>query len=145
MTDYVTFKAAGQLFGLPIERVQDVFRLVSLTRVPLAAAEIAGVLNLRGRIVTIIDLANRLQLKSAKGAARDLAIGVDVGAESFGILVDNVSEVLSLSDDDRERSPINFGRALASASAGVFRLENELLVILDADRIVDIHGRAAAA
>jgi purine-binding chemotaxis protein CheW len=145
MTDYVTFKAAGQLFGLPIERVQDVFRLVSLTRVPLAAAEIAGVLNLRGRIVTIIDLANRLQLKSAKGAARDLAIGVDVGAESFGVLVDSVSEVLSLSDDDRERSPINFGRALASASAGVFRLENELLVILDADRIVDIHGRAAAA
>jgi purine-binding chemotaxis protein CheW len=145
MTDYITFKAAGQSFGLPIERVQDVFTVANLTRVPLAAPEIAGVLNLRGRIVTIIDLVNRLQLKSSKAAARHLAIGVEAGAESFGILVDSVAEVLSLPDAERERPPINLDRGLANASAGVFRLERELLVILDADRIVDIHGRAAAA
>jgi purine-binding chemotaxis protein CheW len=145
MTDYITFKAAGQSFGLPIERVQDVFTVANLTRVPLAAPEIAGVLNLRGRIVTIIDLVNRLQLKSSQAAARHLAIGVEAGAESFGILVDSVGEVLSLPDAERERPPINLDRGLANASAGVFRLERELLVILDADRIVDIHGRAAAA
>jgi purine-binding chemotaxis protein CheW len=145
MTDYITFKAAGQLFGLPIERVQDVFTVANLTRVPLAAPEIAGVLNLRGRIVTIIDLVNRLQLKSSKVAARHLAIGMEVGAESFGILVDSMAEVLGLPDGERERPPINLDRELAGASAGVFRLERELLVILDADRIVDIHGRAAAA
>jgi purine-binding chemotaxis protein CheW len=145
MTDYITFKAAGQLFGLPIERVQDVFTVANLTRVPLAAPEIAGVLNLRGRIVTIIDLVNRLQLKSSKVAARHLAIGMEVGAESFGVLVDSMAEVLGLPDGERERPPINLDRELAGASAGVFRLERELLVILDADRIVDIHGRAAAA
>jgi purine-binding chemotaxis protein CheW len=145
MTDYITFKAAGQLFGLPIERVQDVFAVANLTRVPLAAPEIAGVLNLRGRIVTIIDLVNRLQLKSSKAGARHLAIGMEVGAESFGILVDSMAEVLGLPDGERERPPINLDRELAGASAGVFRLERELLVILDADRIVDIHGRAAAA
>jgi purine-binding chemotaxis protein CheW len=145
MTDYITFKAAGQLFGLPIERVQDVFAVANLTRVPLAAPEIAGVLNLRGRIVTIVDLVNRLQLKSSKAAARHLAIGMEVGAESFGILVDSMAEVLGLPDGERERPPINLDRELAGASAGVFRLERELLVILDADRIVDIHGRAAAA
>jgi purine-binding chemotaxis protein CheW len=145
MTDYITFKAAGQSFGLPIERVQDVFTVANLTRVPLAAPEIAGVLNLRGRIVTIIDLVNRLQLKSSKAAARHLAIGVEAGAESFGILVDSMAEVLGLPDGERERPPINLDRELAGASAGVFRLERELLVILDADRIVDIHGRAAAA
>jgi purine-binding chemotaxis protein CheW len=145
MTDYITFKAAGQLFGLPIERVQDVFAVANLTRVPLAAPEIAGVLNLRGRIVTIVDLVNRLKLKSAKAAARHLAIGMEVGAESFGVLVDSMAEVLGLPDGERERPPINLDRELAGASAGVFRLERELLVILDADRIVDIHGRAAAA
>ena len=145
MTDYITFKVADQLFGLPIERVQDVFTVANLTRVPLAAPEIAGVLNLRGRIVTIIDLVNRLQLKSSKAAARHLSIGVEVGAESFGILVDSVAEVLGLLEGERERPPINLDRELAGASAGVFRLERELLVILDADRIVDIHGRAAAA
>jgi purine-binding chemotaxis protein CheW len=145
MIDYVTFKAAGQLFGLPIDRVRDVFRVTNLTRVPLAGAEIAGVLNLRGRIVTIIDLVNRLQLKSSQGVLPHLAVGVEVGADSFGILVDSVAEVVSLPDGERERPPINLDRGLASASAGVFRLERDLLVILDAERIVDVHDRAAAA
>jgi len=65
MTDYVTFMVAGQLFGLPIEHVQDVFAVASITRVPLASSEIAGILNLRGRIVTVIDLAVRLQLQAS--------------------------------------------------------------------------------
>jgi CheW-like domain len=68
MTDYVTFTTAGQLFGLPIEHVQDVFALANITHVPLAGPEIAGVLNLRGRIVTVIDLANRLQLDAPRDA-----------------------------------------------------------------------------
>ena len=63
LTEYVTFTTGGQLFGLPIERVQDVFRPANITRVPLAGPEIAGVLNLRGRIVTAIRLGNRLDLE----------------------------------------------------------------------------------
>ena len=62
LTEFVTFTTAGQLFGLPIGRVQDVFKPSQITRVPLAGPEIAGVLNLRGRIVTAIHLSNRLDL-----------------------------------------------------------------------------------
>src|SRR6201981_4191471 len=102
MADYVTFTTAGQLFGLPIEYVQDVFTLANITRVPLAGDEIAGVLNLRGRIVTVIDLANRLQLDVSRNAAAQMVIGIERGSESFGILVDRVGEVLSLADGDRE-------------------------------------------
>jgi purine-binding chemotaxis protein CheW len=76
MTDYVTFTTAGQLFGLPIEYVQDVFAPANITRIPLAGREIAGVLNLRGRIVTVIDLANRLQLDASRRLPRPWLSGL---------------------------------------------------------------------
>ena len=145
MTDYVTFTVAGQLFGLPLDRVQDVFTATSITRVPLAGPEIAGVLNLRGRIVTVIDLANRLELQSSRETMASMVIGLDLGAESFGVLVDSVTEVISLPDGEREANPINLDHNLGGVSAGVFRLDQVLLVVLDADRILDIRSRAAAA
>jgi purine-binding chemotaxis protein CheW len=145
LTEYVTFTAAGQLFGLPIERVQDVFKPAHMTRVPLAGPEIAGVLNLRGRIVTAINLGNRLDLESRTGAAAPMAIGIESGSESFGLLVDSVGEVLKLSEGDREATPINLERKLARVSAGVFRLDDQLLVVLDVDRVLDLGAEAVAA
>jgi len=143
MTEYVSFTTAGQLFGLPIECVQDVFTLGKMTPVPLAGAEIAGVLNLRGRIVTVIDLASRLALDAATDAGANMVIGIERGPESFGILVDRVGEVLSLSDDDREPTPINLDRTLNAAATAVFRVEDKILVALDADRTLDLpSGRA---
>ena len=144
VTDYVTFASAGQLFGLPIERVQDVFKPSHMTRVPLAGPEIAGVLNLRGRIVTAIHLCNRLDLPSRANTAAAMAIGIESGTESFGLLVDAVGEVLKLPDSEREPNPINLDRKLARVSAGVFRLDGELLVVLDVDRVLDLGGEAAA-
>jgi len=141
MTDYVTFTTAGQLFGLPIEQVQDVFTLANITRVPLAGSEIAGVFNLRGRIVTVIDLANRLQLGVPRDATAHMVIGIERGAESFGILVDRVGEVLSLADGDREPAPINLDRTLDATATGVFRLDEKILVALDADRMLDLAVR----
>ena len=136
MTDYVTFTTAGQLFGLPIEQVQDVFTMTDATRVPLAGREIAGVLNLRGRIVTVIDLASRLALDGSSDA--NMVIGIEHGSESFGILVDRVGEVLSLSDRDREPPPINLDPILDAMAIGVFRLDGKILVVLDADRTIDL-------
>ena len=144
-TDYVTFTAAGQLFGLPIERVQDVFKPARMTRVPLAGSEIAGGLNLRGRIVTAIHLSNRLDLQSRPDERPPMAIGIECGVESFGLLVDGVGEVLKLPDGDREANPINLDRKLARVSAGVFRLDGQLLVVLDVDRVLELAGETMAA
>jgi purine-binding chemotaxis protein CheW len=145
LTEYVTFTTAGQLFGLPIERVQDVFKPVRMTRVPMAGPEIAGVLNLRGRIVTAINLGKRLDLASQVDAAAAMAIGIESGSESFGLLVDAIGEVLKLSDSDREPIPINLERKLARVAAGVFRLDGQLLVVLDVDRVLDLGAELAAA
>jgi purine-binding chemotaxis protein CheW len=144
VSDYVTFTAADQLFGLPIERVQDVFKPTRITPVPLAGAEIAGVLNLRGRIVMAIDLRSRLTLDAHRQGRPPMAIGIESGGESFGLLVDSVGEVLKLPDDDCEPNPINLDRRLATVSAGVFRLEGSLLVVLDIDRVLDLGVEAAA-
>jgi purine-binding chemotaxis protein CheW len=141
MTDYVTFTTAGQLFGIPIEQVQDVFTPAVMTRVPLAGREIAGVLNLRGRIVTVIDLANRLQLDAPRNASAHMVIGIERRAESFGILVDRVGEVLGLADGDHEPAAINLDRTLDAVATGIFRLDEKILIALDADRLLDF-GRS---
>ena len=144
-TDYVTFTTAGQLFGLPIERVQEVFRPTRITRVPLAGAQIAGVLNLRGRIVTAIDMRRRLELGARDEGEALMAIGIESGNESFGLLVDALGEVLKVADSEREPNPVNLDRKLARVSAGIFRLDGQLMVVLDVDRVLDLAAEAAAA
>ena len=144
-TEFVTFMVAGQIFGLPIARVQDVFKPERLTRVPLAQPEIAGVLNLRGRIVTAIDMKSRLELRAPESGKPPMAIGIEAKGESFGLLVDAVGEVLKLPDADREPNPINLDRKLAAVSAGVYRLDGQLMVVLDIDRVLDLRVEAAAA
>ena len=144
-TEYVTAMIGGQLFGLPIVRVQDVFIPERLTRVPLAPPEIAGVLNLRGRIVTLIDLRRRFGLGQRDDGEAVMAIGVESRAESYGLLIDSVGEVLKLDDAAREPNPINLDQRLARVSAGIYRLDGQLLIVVDVDRVLDIGTSAIAA
>ena len=143
--EYVTAMVAGQMFGLPNLRVEDVFAPERLTRVPLAAPEVAGLLNLRGRIVTLIDMRKRLGLTGEESEYTAMAIGVECAGESYGLLVDSVGEVLTLYDAAREANPVNLDPRLAQVSAGIFRLEHQLLVLIDVDRVLSISDRAIAA
>jgi purine-binding chemotaxis protein CheW len=138
ITEYVTAVIGGQLFGLPISRVQDVFIPERMTRVPLASSDVAGVLNLRGRIVTAIDMRSRLGLPKNDGGRPPMAIGVDLRGESYGLLIDNVGEVLKLADDSREVNPVNLDPRMAKMAAGIHRLDGALMVVLDVDRVLEI-------
>ncbi|HEY7243009.1 MAG TPA: chemotaxis protein CheW [Xanthobacteraceae bacterium] len=143
--EYVTVTIGGQLFGLPIARVQDVFAPDRLTRVPLARPEIAGLLNVRGRILTIIDMRRRLGVEPVEESRRALAVGIEHNGQSYGLLIDSVGEVLKLPARSFEDNPINFDRTLAYVSAGVHRLDGRLMVVLDLDRVLqlDIADEAA--
>jgi purine-binding chemotaxis protein CheW len=143
--EYVTALIGGQLFGLPILRVQDVFTPERLTQVPLAPAEIAGVLNLRGRIVTLIDMRRRLGLGHREGDSQAMAVGVESRGESYGLLIDTIGEVLKLDGMACEPNPTNLDESLASMSTGIHRLDGQLLMVLDVDRVLDIGVKAAAA
>jgi purine-binding chemotaxis protein CheW len=145
LTEYVTVMIGEQLFGLPISRVQDVFMLDRLTRVPLSSPEIAGVLNLRGRIVTAVDMRCRLGLPKREDDRRPMAVGIEFKGESYGLLIDTVGEVLKLADNTRQSNPVNLDARLARVSAGVHRLDGQLLVVLDVDRVLDMAVDAMAA
>ncbi len=144
-SEYVTATIGDQLFGLPILRVQDVFTPDRLTRVPLAPPEVAGVLNLRGRIVTLIDMRVRLGLGQRTETGKPMAIGIELRGESYGLLIDAIGEVLKLDDASREANPVNLDPRLARVSAGIHRLEGNLLVVVDIDRVLELGAEALAA
>jgi purine-binding chemotaxis protein CheW len=145
ITEYVTTTIGGQLFGLPISRVQDVFMPERLTRVPLASNDVAGVLNLRGRIVTAIDMRARLGLPKEDTGRPPMAVGVELRGESYGLLIDSIGEVMKLADEGREVNPVNLDPRMAKMSAGVHRLDGQLMVVLDVDRVLEIAPDKLAA
>jgi purine-binding chemotaxis protein CheW len=143
-TEYVTVAIGPQFFGLPIARVQDVFVLNQMTRVPLAPDDIAGVINLRGRIVTAIDLRQRLGLAGNAGRGQ-MAVGIESDGESYGLVIDAVGEVLKLGAETAEPVPVNLDERLKRVASGVHRLDGGLLVVLDVDRVLDLKVTELAA
>jgi purine-binding chemotaxis protein CheW len=144
-TEYVTAMVGEQLFGLPIARVQDVFKPDRMTRVPLSSQDIAGILNLRGRIVTVIDMRCRLGMVQHKSGQTPMAIGIECRGESYGLLIDKIGEVMRLADSMRESNPVNLDARLAQVSSGVIRLDSQLLVVLDIDRVLHVSAQIKAA
>lgn len=131
---FVTARIGGQLVGIPIARAREVFSPQAITPVPAAGKDIAGVLNLRGRIVTMIDLRSHFAMPAYADGA--LAIGVDEGGDSYGLMVDALDEVRRLATEDIQENPVNLDEPLRRVSAGVCKVEDELLVVLDVDRIL---------
>lgn len=143
--EYITVIIADQLFGLPILEVQDVFMPQSITEVPLAKRDVAGVLNLRGRIVTVIDMRKRLGLPALEEGGRCMAVGIESNGESYGLIIDRVGEVHSVSQDTYEVNPSNLDPRWAAISAGVHRLEGSLMVIVDVEKVLAQEEKSIAA
>ncbi len=144
-SEFVTVDIAGQLFGLPIEQVEDVFMPDAITEVPLSNPEVAGVLNLRGRIVTAIDMRRRLGLPKRVAGGTPMAVGIEYNQESYGLIIDKVGEVLRLGKSTFEKNPANLDVRWKSISAGVHRLDGNLLVLLDVERILDLSNEKSNA
>lgn len=143
-SDFVTMMVADQLFGIPVLSVQDVLGPQRITRIPLAPPEVAGALNLRGRIVTAIDVRRRLGLPARETNVSSMSIVVDKGGELYSLAVDNVGEVLSLPGDAYERTPPTLDAHWREVAAGIYRLEGRLMVVLDVARLLDIRRAEAA-
>jgi len=138
ISEYVTAMIGDQLFGFPVSRIQDVFVADRLTSVPLSSPDIAGVLNLRGRIVTAIDIRIRLGLPDPIGkSSQPMAIGVDLEGEIYGLLIDRIGEVIKLDVNHLKAPPANLPPMLAKMATGIHQLEQQLLIILDIDRLLE--------
>jgi purine-binding chemotaxis protein CheW len=142
--DFVTMTIENQLFGIPVLLVQDVLRSQQLRRVPLAPREVAGALNLRGRIVTAIDVRRRLRLEDRPEDSLGMSIVVDHGGELYSLIVDSVGEVLTLPAETHESMPATLDPVWKSVCNGVYRLEGKLLLVMDVTRLLDFESKAAA-
>ena len=133
---FVTLSVAEQLCGVPVTAVRDVLGEQPITRIPLAPPEIAGSLNLRGRIVTAIDLRRRLSLPPAPAGMPRMSVVAEQGGELSALLVDQVSEVMTLPASSFERNPPTLAPVWAAHSTGIYRLQGRLMVVLDVSRIL---------
>ncbi|HEU5047308.1 MAG TPA: chemotaxis protein CheW [Rickettsiales bacterium] len=138
--EYVTVRVENQLFGIPVLQVQDVLQGLKVTRIPLAKKEVAGSLNLRGRIVIAYDVRERLGLHKIEN--RDMAtvmsVVVEHGGEFFSLIVDSVGEVITLPLSQMEKNPANLSAYWKEVTSGIYKLDGELLVILDIKTLLNL-------
>lgn len=142
--DYVTVMIEDQLFGIPVLEVQDVLRHESIGRIPLVPPEVAGSLNLRGRIVTAINVRRRMGLPDRDPTEQQISVVVDHKGELYSLVVDKVGEVMTMPVNDFDKNPATLDPLWRSVSAGIYQLEGRLLVIMDVVRLLDFAADAAA-
>lgn len=134
----LTVHVAGQPCCLPVLAIRDVLRPQAITRIPLAPPEIAGSLNLRGRIVTAIDLRARLGLPGAAAASGLMSVVVELDGELYSLLVDEVGDVVQLPAGAVLPNPPTLDPLWHRVSAGVWRDEGRLIVLLDVEQLLDL-------
>lgn len=142
--DYLTIKIADQRFGIPVLQVQDVLREQAVTKIPMAPPEVAGSLNLRGRIVTAINVRKRLGLPPIENGKSCMSVVVEHQNELYSLIIDSVGDVLSLDGSQFEKSPNTLDPIWRDISTGIFQLKNDLLIIVDVSKLLEnLHDKAA--
>lgn len=134
---FVTMRLDEQWFGISVRAVQDVLRNLTISRIPLAPRAVAGALNIRGRVVTAIDMRTRLNMPTKEYGNNTMYVVVEYEQELFALIVDAVGDVLTLSMREFEPVPSNFSPDWREISAGVFKLEKKLMVIIDVIHVID--------
>lgn len=140
---YCTFVVAGHYFGLDVLSVQEVLRYQEMTRVPLAPPEVAGLINLRGQIVTAIDLRRRLGLGDRPANQIPLNVVVQTEDGAVSLLVDEIGDVLKVSEKLFEPPPETVRGIARDLIRGAYKLTDRLLLILDTERTVSLTVDAA--
>ena len=142
--EYVTVTIRDQLFGLPIGEVEDVFEPQMVTKVPLAPPEVVGVLNLRGRIVSLVDVCTRLGMESLQ-PEKPMAIGLRREGGTYALLVDAVGDVIHPDKGSMEPVPSHLDTRWKSVCVGVHQLEDKLMMVLDPECVFDSDNEARVA
>lgn len=133
---FVTITVGDQLCGIPVLTVRDIIETQRMSRIPLTPPEIAGSLNLRGRIVTAIDLRRRLGMPPRDGGMPPMSVVVERQGELYSLVVDSVREVMTFDDQCIVPNPQTLETKWREFSAGIYRLQSDLVVVLDTERVL---------
>jgi purine-binding chemotaxis protein CheW len=139
---YCTFYVDGHYFGLDVLKVQEVIRYQEMTHVPLAPPVVRGLINLRGQIVTAIDLRRRLELTERPADQLPVNVVVQTGDGAVSLLVDEIGDVLEVQEKWFEQPPDTLKGTARELIRGAYKLEGRLLLILDTERTVSLTTHA---
>lgn len=134
-SSYFTVYVNNEIFGLPVENTHTIFRITSVTPVPHGPADIAGLVNLRGKIVTAVSLRRRLNIPGDVNAQNALAIGIEHKGENFALIVDEVGDVLALAKSMQIPIPPHFDPQRAHLTSGLYRVNKLLIPVLDIEAL----------
>jgi purine-binding chemotaxis protein CheW len=138
-----TFFVDGLFLGVEVEKVQEVIRFQEMTCVPLAPGVIGGLINLRGQIVTAVDLRKRLALRPRSAEELPINVVVQTNDGAMSLLVDDIGDVVEVHTESFERAPHTLTGVTRELIHGVYKLENQLLLLLDTDKAVNLAAEAA--
>ncbi len=136
----LTFHVADQLFGVPVLQVNDVLGPQKITHTPLSPKAVSGVMNLRGRIVTAIDVRTCLAQARRTDGQNTMSVVVDYEGELFSLIIDSVGDVLSLNGETYEETPVTLESVWRNISSGIHKLDGKILVILDVKQLLKVAG-----
>ena len=140
---FCTFYLEDRFFGVEVERVQEVFRYQEMTQVPLASSVVRGLINLRGQIITAIDLRRRLEMKDLPEEQKPMNVVIRTNEGVVSLLVDRIGDVLEVSSDDFEPPPETISGITRELVRGVYKLKGQLLLILDTEKTIEIQSLVA--
>mgnify|MGYP001581901335 CR=1 FL=1 len=132
----VGFKVDREFFGVPIEKVKEIVRVPEITHVPDAPEFVEGVINLRGKIVPVVDMRKRLGVKSSEHSRASRVLILDMEKGVVGLIVDSASEILKISDEAIEPPPELVSSIGGDYITGVGKLNDKLIVMLDLQRLM---------
>ncbi len=143
----VTFRLGNEEFGIGIKMVQEINRMIDITKIPNAAAHIEGVVNLRGKIVPILNLRTKLGLGGIERDKATRIMVVEIGGQVLGLVVDSVSEVLRIPDAKTEPAPSITSGTDSAYIEGIINLSNRILILLSPTALVasDLKGAPLVA
>ncbi len=137
VNQYCTFYVDGSFYGINVMDVQEIIRYQDMTGVPLADSVIKGLINLRGQIVTAIDLRRRLGLKPRSKEDNPMNVIINTNDEAISLLVDEIGDVIEVDDDIFEPPPQNLRGKAKELTTGVYKLKDKLLMTLDMDKLLE--------
>lgn len=139
----VTFEVANEEFAVDILSVQEINRMMELTRVPQSPPDVEGVINLRGKIIPVIDLRKKFGMPNTEKTDQNRIVVVEVQKKMLGFIVDRVHEVKRIDSNVVEPAPAMVCSIDADFIKGVGKLEDRLLILLDIEKLFDQTGAAA--
>jgi purine-binding chemotaxis protein CheW len=140
---FCTFFLDGLFFGVGVQKVQEVIRFQEMTRVPQAPPVVGGLINLRGQIVTALDLRRRLELREREAGQRPMNVVVRTDDGVVSLLVDEIGDVVEVDQESFEPPPETLRGVARELVLGVYKLKERLLLLLDTERVVNLEAGGA--